>query len=113
MQKIDRLIQLNQGLDGIIEFRDNDNDTLGNAARWGGGAALGVGGLKLYQGIRKKQAGMPQTGPQLELPGMETKPSFGQAARSYVSDLPGIAEGRAKQGWSAVKNLFGKLRGAV
>jgi hypothetical protein len=111
MQKIDRLIQLNQGLDGIIEFRDDD--TLGDAARWGGGAALGIGGLKLYQGIRKKQVGMGAPGPQMELPGLETKPSFGQAARAYASDLPGIAEGRAKQGWSAVKNLFGKLRAAV
>jgi hypothetical protein len=112
MQKLDRLIQLNQSLDGIIEFRDDD-DTLGDAARWGGGAAIGVGGLKLYQGIKKKQAGMLPSGPQLELPGLETKATFGQAARSYAKDIPSIARGRAGQGWSAVKSLFGKLRAAV
>jgi len=111
MQKIDRLIQLNQNLNDIIQF--DDNDTLGDAARWGGGAALGIGGLKLYQGIRKKQTSMTGGGPQMELPGMEAKPSFGAAARGYVSDLPGMVEGRAKQGWGAVKNLFSKLRGAV
>lgn len=113
MQKLNRLIQLNQNLDGILQFRNDDDSFAGDAARWGGGAAIGAGGLKLYQGIRKKQAGILPTGPQMELPGLETKPSFGQAARAYASDIPGMAEGRAKQGWSAVKNLFSKLRAAV
>jgi hypothetical protein len=113
MQKIDRLIQLNQKLDGIVQFEQNGDDKFKTGVALAGGAGLGFTGLKAYQGIKKKQAGMLPSGPQLELPGLETKATFGQAARSYAKDIPSIARGRASQGWSAVSRLFGKLRAAV
>jgi hypothetical protein len=54
MQKVERLIQLSQGLDRIIEFRSDDDppDYLKGAAIAGGGAAAGIGGYKLHQAIK-------------------------------------------------------------
>jgi hypothetical protein len=83
MKKIDHLINLNQKLDGIIEFRYDDDrrDGLTTGAELVGAGAAGAGGLKAYQAIRRKQMGGAGVLVGGEHAGLTTAPTFGTAAR--------------------------------
>jgi hypothetical protein len=108
MQKIDRLILLNQKLDDIVQFDRNNGDGVKTGIALGGGVALGGLGLKSYQAIKKRQAANVM---EPELPKIGEGPGVGAAKPVFGKGFGAAAGAEGKSLLERAKAAFSAFRG--